>query len=526
MTRSILDLDEQGHYAPRALELDRASHRRHAAGSHPLDAVAREMAREETRRQFFARGARGLGGLALATLLGDTTASAGATVSGKAAGGLPGLPHFPARAKRCIYLHLVGAPPQMETYDYKPKMRDWFDKDLPDSIRQGQRLTTMTSGQARFPIAPSIFKFAQHGRSGAWVSELLPNVASMVDDIAIVRSMHTEAINHEPAITFFQTGFMIAGRPCIGSWLSYGLGSMNDNLPAFVVLQAKHNHPKANVQAISARLWSAGFLSGQYAGVGLRSSGDPVLFISNPEGVPSAVRRRMLDGLAEMNQLTSSRLGDPETRTRIAQYEMAFRMQTSVPELTDTAGEPPRTWEMYGEEAHKPGSFARSCLMARRLAERGVRFIQVYHRGWDVHGALPEVLPSQCQEIDRPCWALVQDLKQRGMLDDTLVILAGEFGRTIYSQGKLTATDYGRDHHPRCFSLWLAGGGVRGGVVHGETDEFSYNIVRDPVHVRDFQATILHLFGIDHERLTYRTQGLDVRLTGVERAEPVKAILA
>jgi uncharacterized protein (DUF1501 family) len=301
---------------------------------------------------------------------------------------------------------------------------------------------------------------------------------------------------------------------------------MNENLPAFVVLQARHYHPKANVQAISARLWSAGFLSGKYAGVSLRSAGDPVLFINNPDGVPAEVRRGMLDGLSEMNQLTYDKLGDPETKTRIAQYEMAFRMQSSVPELTDTSKEPARTWEMYGDDARsKPGSFAQTCLMARRLAERGVRFVQVYHRGWDVHANLPEVLPSQCKEIDQPCWALVQDLKQRGMLDDTLVILAGEFGRTIYSQGKLTATDYGRDHHPRCFSLWMAGGGIKGGVVHGETDEFSYNITRDPVHVRDFQATILHQFGIDHERFSYNYQGLNVRLTGVEKAEVVKEIL-
>jgi uncharacterized protein (DUF1501 family) len=415
----------------------------------------------------------------------------------------------------------------METWDYKPTMQNMFDKDLPESIRQGQRLTTMTSGQSRFPIAPSIFKFAQHGKSGTWVSELLPYTARMVDDIAVIRSMHTEAINHEPAITFFQTGFMIAGRPCIGAWLNYGLGSMNENLPAFVVLQAKHYHPKANVQAISARLWSAGFLSGKYAGVSLRSSGDPVLFINNPEGVSPEVRRSMLDGLAQMNQLTYDKLGDPETKTRIAQYEMAFRMQSSVPELTDTSKEPESSWKMYGDDARsKPGSFAQTCLMARRLAERGVRFVQVYHRGWDVHANLPEVLPSQCKEIDQPCWALVQDLKQRGMLDDTLVILAGEFGRTIYSQGKLTATDYGRDHHPRCFSLWMAGGGIKGGVVHGETDEFSYNITKDPVHVRDFQATILHQFGIDHERFSYNYQGLNVRLTGVEKAEVVKEILA
>jgi uncharacterized protein (DUF1501 family) len=384
----------------------------------------------------------------------------------------------------------------------------------------------MTSGQSRFPIAPSMFKFAQHGKSGAWVSELLPHTAKMVDDIAIIRSMHTEAINHEPAITYFQTGSMIAGRPCLGSWLTYGLGSLNQNLPSFVVLQAKHNHPKAGVQAISARLWSAGFLSGQYSGVSLRSSGDPVLFINNPEGLPANVRRRMLDLLSNMNEMTYAKLADPETRTRIAQYEMAFRMQSSVPELTNTSEEPASTWQMYGEDAKKPGSFAQTCLMARRLAERGVRFVQVYHRGWDVHGNLPEVLPSQCKEIDQPCWALVQDLKQRGMLDDTLVILAGEFGRTIYSQGKLTATDYGRDHHPRCFSLWLAGGGIKGGVVHGETDEFSYNITQDPVHVRDLQATILHQFGIDNERFSFKYQGLDVKLTGQEKANVVKPLLA
>jgi len=513
---SILRPDQEGHYSRAAYELDRASHKRVASGKHPIDPLARALGAEETRRRFFARGAQGIGALALASLIGDKAK----------AEGLPGLPHFAPKAKRCIYLHLVGAPPQMETFDYKPKMAEMFDKDLPDSIRQGQRLTTMTSGQTRFPIAPSIFKFAQHGKSGAWVSELLPYTAKMVDDIAIIRSMHTEAINHEPAITFFQTGFMIAGRPCIGSWLSYGLGTMNQNLPAFVVLQAKHYHPKANVQAISARLWSAGFLSGKYSGVSLRSGGDPVLFINNPEGVSAEVRRAMLDGLGEMNQIGYEKLGDPETRTRIAQYEMAFRMQSSVPELTDLASEPASTWEAYGADAkEKPGSFANTCVMARRLAERGVRFVQVYHRGWDVHGSLPEVLPAQCKEIDQPVYALVQDLKQRGMLDDTLVILAGEFGRTIYSQGKLTTADYGRDHHPRCFSLWLAGGGVRGGVVHGETDDFSYNVTRDAVHVRDLQATILHQFGIDHERFSYNYQGLNVRLTGVEKAEVVGGIL-
>jgi uncharacterized protein (DUF1501 family) len=384
----------------------------------------------------------------------------------------------------------------------------------------------MTSGQTRFPIAPSIFKFHQHGKSGAWISELMPYLGKMVDKVAIIRTMNTEAINHEPAITFIQTGFMIAGKPCLGSWVSYGLGSMNEDLPAFVVMNATHSHPKANVQAISARLWSAGFLSGEYSGVALRSGVDPVLYINNPDGVAPNVRRRMLDSLSELNQIQHQRIGDPETLTRIKQYEMAFRMQSSVPDLTDLSKEPESIYKLYGEDARRPGTYAHRALMARRLVERGVRFVQVYQRGWDVHGNLPEVLPSQCKDVDQANWALIQDLEQRGLLDETLVIWGGEFGRTIYSQGKLTATDYGRDHHPRCFSLWLAGGGIKGGVVHGDTDEFSYNIVKDPVHVRDLQATILHCLGIDHERFTFKFQGLDQRLTGVEKAEPVKAILA
>jgi len=486
---------------------------------HPSD----EAVLNETRRQFFAHGARGLGVAALASMLGKEMT--GAPTSVQAVGGQAGLPHFAPKAKRAIYLHMLGAPPQIELFDYKPGMSAWFDKDLPDSIRKGQRLTTMTSGQTRFPIAPSIFKFQQHGQNGAWVSELLPYTAKMADDIAILRSLHTEAINHEPAITFLQTGFMIAGKPCIGSWIAYGLGSMNQDLPTFVVLNATHSHPKANVQAISARLWSAGFLSAQYAGVALRSSGDPVLYINNPNGVPPVMRRRMLDALGEMNQIEQAKNLDPDTRVRIAQYEMAFRMQTSVPELTDLSKETESTYKLYGEEARKGGTFANSCLMARRLVERGVRFVQVYHRGWDVHALLPEVLPSQCKDVDQGCWGLVQDLKQRGMLEDTLVIWGGEFGRTIYSQGKLTSTDYGRDHHPRCFSLWMAGGGVKGGIVHGETDEFSYNVVKDPVHIRDLQATLLHQFGIDHEKFTYKYQGLDQKLTGVEKAYVVKDIL-
>ncbi len=484
------------------------------------DSLANAAVAAETRRQFFARGARGLGTMALASLMQRDAAVAAPTL------GLPGLPHFPPTAKRAIYLHLVGAPPQMDLFDYKPGMKDWYDKDLPESIRKGQRLTTMTSGQSRFPIAPSIFKFNQHGQSGAWISELLPWTAKVVDELAIVRSLNTEAINHEPAITFIQTGQQVAGRPCAGAWISYGLGSDNQDLPAFVVLNASHSHPKAGVQAISAKLWSSGFLSAKYAGVALRSGQDPVLFLNNPAGVPTEVRRRMLDALGEMNQIQHEKTGDPETLARIAQYEMAFRMQSSVPELTDLSKEPESVMKLYGGEARRGGTFTNSCLMARRLVERGVRFVQVYQRGWDVHKDLPEVLPAMCKEVDQACYALLSDLKSRGMLKDTLVIFGGEFGRTIYSQGKLTPTDYGRDHHPRCFSAWLAGGGIKGGVVHGETDEFSYNIVRDPVHVRDFQATLLHCFGIDHERFSYRHQGLEARLTGVEPARPVKAILA
>lgn len=485
---------------------------------HPYD----EAVFAETRRQFFGRAARGLGVTALATLLGDELLANGKP---KAVGGLPGLPHFAPKAKQAIYLHMVGAPPQMDLFDYKPGLKEWYDRDLPDSIRQGQRLTTMTSGQTRFPIAPSSFKFQQHGQSGAWLSDLLPYTSRMVDDIAILRSLHTEAINHEPAITFIQTGNQIAGKPCLGTWVAYGLGSLNQDLPTFVVLNASHTHPKANVQAISARLWGSGFLSAQYAGVALRSGGDPVLYINDPEGLPSPMRRRMLDALGELNRIQHEKIGDPETLIRIAQYEMAFRMQSSVPELTDVSKEPESTYKLYGEDARKGGTFANSCLMARRLVERGVRFVQVYHRGWDVHGNLPEVLPAQCKDVDQGCWGLVQDLKARGLLDSTLVIWGGEFGRTVYSQGKLTPTDHGRDHHPRCFSLWMAGGGVKGGIVHGETDDFSYNIVKDPVHVRDFQATILHLFGINHEKFTFKYQGLDQRLTGVEAAAAVQAIL-
>ena len=478
----------------------------------------------ETRRQFFARGARGIGGIALATLLAENGL---AFPKGEQSyGGLSGLPHFAPKAKRCIYLHAMGAPPQMDLLDYKPEMKDWYDKDLPDSIRRGQRLTTMTSRQSRFPIAPSVFKFSQHGQSGAWISELLPHIARMADDICIIRSMHTEAINHEPAITFIQTGQQTAGRPCLGSWLSYGLGSMNQDLPTFVVMNAQHSHPKAGVQAISARLWSAGFLSAKHAGVALRAGADPVLYVNNPDGVAQSVRRKMLDGLNQLNRIQHGKVGDPETLARIEQFEMAYRLQMSVPELTDLSSEPESTFERWGEEAKEPGKFQNAALMARRLIERDVRFVQIYHRGWDVHAFAPLVLPYQARDVDRAAWALIQDLKERGRFEDTLVIWGGEFGRTIYSQGKLTPTDYGRDHHPRCYSLWMAGGGIKGGVVHGKTDDFSYNIVKDPVHIRDFQATILQLFGIDHERFTYKHQGLEAKLTGVEPAHAVKPILA
>jgi hypothetical protein len=478
----------------------------------------------ETRRQFFGKMAKGIGGIALGSLFAED--GFGIPRQDESFGGLPSLPHFAPKAKRCIYLHMMGAPPQMDLLDYKPKLKDWYDRDLPESVRQGQRLTTMTSGQSRFPIAPSVFQFAQYGESGAWISELLPETAKMVDDITIIRSMYTEAINHEPGITFIQTGQEQPGRPCIGAWIAYGLGSMNRDLPTFVVMNVKQSHPKANTQAISAKLWSAGFLSPEYAGVGLRAGADPVLYLSDPDGVSREVRRRMLDGLSELNQIQHEKIGSPETLARIAQYEMAFRMQSSVPEMADLSSEPESTFERWGEEAREPGSFQNTALMARRLVERGVRFVQIYHRGWDVHAFAPEVLPAQARDVDRASWALVQDLKDRGLFEDTLVIWGGEFGRTIYSQGKLTPTDYGRDHHPRCFSLWMAGGGVKGGVVYGETDEFSYNIIKDRVHIRDFQATLLHLFGIDHERFTVDLQGLPAKLTGVEPARVVNEILA
>jgi hypothetical protein len=492
---------------------------------HPL---LEEYVRSETRRQFFRRGANALGMAALASLGGGDVFGASddnGLSDPNRVGGLGTLPHFAPKAKRVIYLHMVGGPSQMDMFDYKPQMDEWYDKDLPDSVRQGQRLTTMTSGQARFPIAPSKYKFAQHGECGMWVTELLPETAKVVDDLCFIRSMHTEAINHEPAITYMQTGNMVTGRPCMGSWVSYGLGSMNSNLPTFVVLVAQPTNTE-QIQAISARLWSSGVLPGEHAGVSFRSAGDPILYINNPDGVPTAVRRKQLDGLRQLNELNFRAVGDPEIHTRIQQYELAFRMQASVPDLTNIADEPESTFELYGDEAKKPGSFANSVLLARRMVERDVRFVQIYLNNWDHHGNVASRLPSQCKDIDRATYGLIKDLKSRGLLDSTLIIWGGEFGRTIYSQGGLSKDNYGRDHHPRCFTMWMAGGGTKGGTIYGETDDFSYNIVKDPVHIRDFHATVLHLLGIDHQRFTYKSQGLDLRLTGVEEAKVIKELLA
>jgi hypothetical protein len=472
-----------------------------------------------TRRHFFGRTALGLGTAALASLLPQRAGAATST------GGLTDLPHFAPRAKRAIYLFMNGGPSQMDLFDYKPAMDKLFDKDLPESIRNGQRLTTMTSGQTRFPVAPSKYKFAQHGQCGAWASELMPWTAKMVDKLAFIKSVNTEAINHDPAVTYICTGHQLPGRASLGAWLSYGLGTENQNLPAFVVMTASWTGRK-EAQAIYNRLWGSGFLPSKHQGVALRSNGDPVLFLSNPAGVDAATRRRMLDALARLNQKQLDEVADPETQARIAQYEMAFRMQSSVPELMDLSREPKRILDLYGPDVHKPGTFAASCLLARRLTERGVRFLQIFHRGWDQHFNIASDLPNQCRDVDQPCFALIRDLEQRGLLDETLVVWGGEFGRTIYCQGKLTRQNYGRDHHPRCFTVWMAGGGIKGGVTHGQTDDFSYNVVADPVHIHDLNATILHCLGIDHRRLTFKSQGLDMRLTGVEDHHPVRGVLA
>ncbi|MGB7327420.1 MAG: DUF1501 domain-containing protein [Rubripirellula sp.] len=486
--------------------------------------IAREAELIRTRRQFLASGKHLLGTAALASLMGSRRGFADSRPSRPPSfGAVP--THFAPKAKRVIYLHMVGGPSQMDLFDYKPGMKDYFDKDLPESIRQGQRLTTMTSGQSRFPIAPSKYPFKQYGENGMWMnSELLPWLSKKSDEICWMRSLHTEAINHEPAITAMQTGNQVTGRPCLGSWASYGLGSMNENLPSFVVLVAIPSN-REQEQSISARLWNAGYLPGEHSGVSFRSSGDPILYINNPAGVPDKLRRRSIEGINALNRMNLEAIGDTETNTRIQQYEMAFRMQASVPELTDIESESQLTFDLYGEEAKKPGTFANSALMARRLSERGVRFVQIYHNNWDHHANVGGRMPSQCKDVDQPCYALLEDLKRRGMLDDTLVIWGGEFGRTIYTQGKLTTENYGRDHHPRCFTMWMAGGGTKAGQIYGETDEFSYNIVRDPLHIRDFHATVLDLLGYDHERLTYRFQGLDQRLTGVEEARVVRELI-
>ena len=483
----------------------------------------------QTRRQFFGQSGLRLGGLALAHLIGKSATLQAANIA--AAGvprmnpGLAGFPHFAPKAKAIIYLHLNGGPSQIDLWDYKPEMKKFYNQDLPKSVRGEQRITTMTTGQARFPVAPSKFSFSQYGKCGRWVSELLPYTAKMVDEIALIKTVHTEAINHDPACTFAMTGAEVPGRASLGSWLSYGLGSLNNDLPAFVVLTPQFPQG-SNGQALFSRMWGSGFLPTSQTGVALRGAGDPVLYLQNPDGLPASERRTMLDALQKLNQRGFEKFGDPEIQTRIAQYEMAFRMQTSVPELVELSNEPQSVLDLYGPEVRKSGSFAHSALMARRLVERGVRVVQVMHRGWDQHGSLPKQLSDQCKDTDQGVGALLADLKQRGLLDDTLVVWGGEFGRTAYSQGALSETDYGRDHHPQNFCMWMAGGGTKGGVSLGETDDFSYNVVEAPVHLNELNATILHCMGIDHSRFTFKSQGLDMRLTGVEPAKVVAGILA
>jgi uncharacterized protein (DUF1501 family) len=461
-----------------------------------------------SRRDFLTRSSLGLGAMALASLTQDAAAGA----------------HFAPKAKRIIYLFMHGGPSQLDLLDHKPGLKKLHGQELPPSVRGGQRLTGMTSGQKSFLVTASLFGFRQHGKSGAWVSELLPHTGKVVDELCIIHSLHTEAINHDPAVTLLQTGHQQPGRPSFGSWLSYGLGAENANLPAFVVLLS-HGSAARPADPLYARLWGSGFLPSSHQGVALRSGGDPVLYLSNPPGLDARSRRDQLDVIAALNRKALAAHHDPEIETRIKQYELAFRMQSSVPDLTDTRDESKATFEAYGPESRRPGTFAANCLLARRLAERGVRFIQLYHRGWDQHYNLPSDLRLQCRDIDQPVAALVRDLKRRGLLDETLVVWGGEFGRTTYSQGKLERTNYGRDHHGRCFTMWLAGGGIKPGIRHGETDDFCYNVARDPVHVHDLNATLLHLLGFNHEKLTFRFQGRDYRLTDVHGAV-VKKILA
>jgi len=470
-----------------------------------------------TRRQFFGRTAAGIGPMALSFLLRGE--GYGAT-----AGGLPDLPHFAPRAKRVIYMFQSGAPSQIDLFDHKPLLRKYHGQDLPDSVRKGQRITGMTSGQDRLPVAASLFKFQPHGQSGTELSELLPHTAKVVDDISLVKTVQTDAINHDPAITFIQSGFQQPGRPSMGSWVSYGLGSANRDLPGFVVLISQGSNLNQS-QPLFSRLWGSGFLPSRYQGVKFRSSDDPVLYLSNPKGIDASTRRSMLDAVSEINRLRSQEFGDPEIETRIAQYEMAYRMQTSVPELMDLSGEPEHVFERYGPDSRKPGTYAANCLLARRLAERDVRFVQLFHRGWDQHTDLPRDIRLQARDTDQASAALIMDLKERGLLQDTLVIWGGEFGRTVYCQGKLSETNYGRDHHPRCFTMWMAGGGIKPGTTHGQTDDYCYNVVEDPVHVYDLQATALHCLGVDHKRLTFKYQGRHFRLTDVH-GEVVEALLA
>ncbi len=460
-----------------------------------------EVEKRQNRRQFLTRTSLGLGALALGVL--NTRASVSSSEEM--------VHHFAPRAKRVVYLFMSGGPSQLDLFDYKPNLEEVHGEALPDSIRKGQRLTGMSAGQSSIPVAASKFKFEKRGKSGMWISDLLPYTAELADDLCLIKSMFTEAINHDPAITFFQSGSQIAGRPSIGAWVNYGLGSLNENMPSFIVLVSKNG----GGQPLYARLWGNGFLPTKYQGAQFRSGPDPVLFLNNPEGYDAADRRSMLDYLKKLNAFQRDTYNDPEIDSRIAQYEMAFRMQSSVPEVTDLSGEPDWVYDMYGSDSRDPGTYAANCLLARRLLERDVRFVQLYHQGWDQHGYLNGGLRSQCKKTDQPTAALLKDLKQRGLLDDTLVIWGGEFGRTVYSQGKLTGDSYGRDHHPRCFPMWMAGAGVKAGLTYGETDDYGYNIVKDPVHVHDFQATLLHLLGIDHERLTYKYQGRRFRLTDV-----------
>ncbi len=479
------------------------------------------------RRRFLTKTSMGIGALALGSLLGMGQSLQNQQIINAPISDdeiqkqiLNALPHIAPKAKRIVYLFMSGGPSQFETFDYKPGLRNMLGTDLPDSIRGGQRLTGMSASQGSLPIAPTIFNFSQHGQNGTWVSELMPYTAQVVDDLCIVKSMYTDHINHDPAITFFQTGNQLPGRPSIGSWLSYGLGSDNKNLPSFIVLVSKNS----GGQPLYTRLWGNGFLPTEHQGVQFRSDKDPVLFLNNPDGYDGKDRSEMLNYLKKLNRIQNDKLADPEIEARIAQYEMAFRMQTSVPEVMDISNETEATFELYGKDSRDPGTYAANCLLARKLLEKDVKFVQLYHQGWDHHGGLPNGIRNQCLKTDQATAALIKDLKQRGLLEDTLVVWGGEFGRTVYSQGKLTKDDYGRDHHPRCFTMWMAGAGVKSGITYGETDDFSYNIVKDPVHVHDFQATLLHIMGIEHEKLTFKHQGRRYRLTDVH-GEVVKGIM-